>query len=341
MFPFLLLCKFVQMKIASKPKVIAEKDYAFANEGPVFVERRNKIIFTSNRLTTRTGKTFVELNEFFLDTSKVLSHNVSLPMGNGAWIDPITELVMICGQGTMKEPAGIYRMNPITLDTIPVVIQTKAGDSFSSPNDIFVDEYGTAWFTDPPYGYFQGFRPNPSNAPSVYRATYDSKTGNISAVQRILESHNFSRPNGITVHKSILYVTDTGYVTGNGTDREAPRSVYTWDLNDRRSLTSTGKEIIKIEKGIPDGIKFDLSGRYLFIACGDGLRIYDPQKNYTLIETISIDGGVSNFVQINDMLYILAGKKLMTSKLRNAANTSSFCSSLLIYLIVPLFTFVK
>ena len=45
--------------------------------------------------------------------------------------------------------------------TITVVCDRFDGKPLNSPNDVVVRSDGTIWFTDPSYGFLQGFRPEP------------------------------------------------------------------------------------------------------------------------------------------------------------------------------------
>ena len=70
-----------------------------------------------------------------------------------------------------------------------------------------------------------------------------------------------NRPNGIcfSPDESVLYVTDTGYVTGKSNDEAidpgGPRSVYAFDVADDGAHL-TGRRLCYVaDEGIPDGIK--------------------------------------------------------------------------------------
>ena len=55
----------------------------------------------------------------------------------------------------------------------------QGGCPLNSPNDVVVKGDGTVWFTDPSYGYLQGFRPAPRLGDFVYR--HDPATGDVDA----------------------------------------------------------------------------------------------------------------------------------------------------------------
>jgi sugar lactone lactonase YvrE len=52
-----------------------------------------------------------------------------------------------------------------------------AGLRLNSPNDVVIRRGGTIWFTDPSYGYRQGFRPEPQVGNYVYRVYASASSG--------------------------------------------------------------------------------------------------------------------------------------------------------------------
>ena len=68
----------------------------------------------------------------------------------------------------MSEPARIGRLDLAT-GSVETVVDKWAGSPLNSPNDVVVRGDGTVWFTDPTYGYLQGFRPAPRLGDFVYR----------------------------------------------------------------------------------------------------------------------------------------------------------------------------
>lgn len=85
------------------------------------------------------------------------------------------------------------------------------GRDFNSVNDVVVSQDGCIWFTDPVYGHEQDFRRKPQLPNQVYR--YNPITGDIRVV-----ADGFDRPNGIcfSPDERIVYITDTGYLHGDG-----------------------------------------------------------------------------------------------------------------------------
>ena len=81
---------------------------------------------------------------------------------------------MVCEQGTRSAPARISRVDPRT-GRVDTIVDSWGGLRLNSPNDVVVRRDGTIWFTDPSYGYLQGFRPEPQAGDYVYR--FDSRSG--------------------------------------------------------------------------------------------------------------------------------------------------------------------
>jgi gluconolactonase len=119
--------------------------------------------------------------------------------------------ILFCAQGSPSSgTGGIYYM-PRNSPPRPVVTNYYGRD-FNSVNDVVVSEKdGSIWFTDPCYGYEQGFRKKPVLPCQVYR--FDVRTGECRVV-----AEGFDRCNGICFSpgEERVYVTDTGYIHGDG-----------------------------------------------------------------------------------------------------------------------------
>jgi len=99
------------------------------------------------------------------------------------------------------------------------LLHSYHGRWFNSINDVVVAGDGAIWFTDPIYGFEQGFRGRPQLPSHVYR--FEPKTGSVRAV-----AEGFARPNGLCFDpkEQTLYVTDTDYIHGDGTVDESRAS---------------------------------------------------------------------------------------------------------------------
>jgi gluconolactonase len=97
---------------------------------------------------------------------------------------------------------------------------------------------------DPPYGYFQGFKPYPSLPAQVY--AFHPPTGTIRVV-----ADGFERPNGVQFSEDFktCYVTDTGFISAvagdpHPDDGRRPGTMYVLPFCDLESLelTLSGKD---------------------------------------------------------------------------------------------------
>jgi gluconolactonase len=107
--------------------------------------------------------------------------------------------IVFCDQGDETRPAQLVLVDPATNES-KVLVNNFFGRNFTSPNDVKQNWYtGDLWFTDPTYGYWQGFRPTPCIRPEVYR--FEPNTGVIQAV-----ADNFVAPNGIEFSPDFKHV---------------------------------------------------------------------------------------------------------------------------------------
>lgn len=202
--------------IGSKPsaRVLIEKDYAFAHEAAVFDPRSNALYITSNRIVSGDGSQRVDISKVSFPngweacTCDILDSG-SIVMGNGGtnWDDDI----LFCDQGSFKAPSALHLMSTKAAHATRRILTGFRGRPFNSVNDVVVHSDGSIWFTDPAYGYEQGYRSSPSLPSQVYR--YDHRSEIIRAV-----ADGFGHPNGLcfSPDEGILYVTDTDQVNGNG-----------------------------------------------------------------------------------------------------------------------------
>ncbi|XP_070562652.1 gluconolactonase-like [Ptychodera flava] len=265
-------------------------DYSDPNTGPQITIRRYDI--ATNVIST------------FRDESLA-------NMPNGQTRDPQGRL-LTCEQGFRTTPARISRTN-ISTGAVETIADSYYGRLFNSMNDVVVKSDGTIWFTDPSYGYQQGFKPKPEIGDFVYRFDPDGPDPKLTVV-----SDDFERPNGLAFSpdESYLYVSDSGAIQGSGEYRtDLPHHIRRFDVLEGRYLRNTQLFAVSAEcvnktvgqqPGIPDGVKVDICGN-VYVGAGDGVQVFNPDG--LLIGKIFLGRGAPNLVfggKLGNELYIMA-----------------------------------
>ncbi|MFL5893711.1 MAG: SMP-30/gluconolactonase/LRE family protein [Thermoleophilaceae bacterium] len=230
-----------------------------AHEGPVFVQDENAVYFTSVPRRDRAGDPtpIVAIKRLDLGDRRVSIVQAEANVANGMTLDP-SGCLLVCEQGTRSRPARISRFD-CAAGRLESVVDSWNGSPLNSPNDVVVKSDGTIWFTDPSYGFIQGFRPEPRLGDNVYR--YDPATGQLELVADSLD-----KPNGLAFApaEDVLYVGDSG----------EPHHVKAFDVRDGRRLANE-RLFAVIEPGYPDGLKTDAAGR-VFVSSLSGVQIFTP-----------------------------------------------------------------
>ena len=233
-------------------------------EGPV-ADKEGNLFFTDLR-SNRIHK--LDLNGE-LSTVREPTNNA-----NGLIFDAEGNLLACEGGAkriTSMEPDG----------TITVIADSYRGKPLNSPNDLWVDNKGGVYFTDPNYGSPENLT---QDGEHVYYLSPDKKS-----VTRV--ETEMGKPNGIigTKDNKRLYVADTQlakvFVFSIGNDAT---------LSPKRVFADTAS----------DGITLDELGN-LYITWRNGVEIYNPQGK--LIEVIKVPEWPANvgFAGKNhDILYI-------------------------------------
>jgi len=252
-----------------------------AHEGPVFVVDENALYFTSLPLRNG-GPPIVAIKRLDLDSHGVSVVRADANVANGMTLDP-SGCLLVCEQGTLSLPAQISRFD-YNDGHVETVVDSYNGKPLNSPNDIVVKSDGSIWFTDPSYGWLQGFRPDPELPDSVYR--FDPFTGEIDCVASSLD-----HPNGLAFSpdEAVLYVGDSG----------EPHHVKAFDVVDWRRLENE-RVFADIQPGYPDGLKTDAAGR-VYVSSFAGVQIFDPAG--MSLDLIAVRDSV-NFAFAGDALLI-------------------------------------
>jgi gluconolactonase len=249
-----------------------------AHEGPVYAADEDALYFT----TVPAAGPRVAIKRLSLSDGRISVVREDANMANGMALDREGRLI-VCEQGTLAAPAVISRIDRATGAAETLV------EGFNSPNDVVVKSDGTIWFSDPSYGYLQGFRPEPETGDFVYR--YDPESEQLSVVIDSLD-----KPNGLAFSpdERILYVGDNG----------GPHHLLAFDVEDGARV-SGGRVVAVSTPEHPDGIKVDGEGR-IYASFSGGVQVLDSSGN--LVGEIELPGAV-NFTfggPARNVLYITA-----------------------------------
>lgn len=244
--------------VAVRLEKLVETD---AHEGPVYLAREHALLFTTvPRPGPRTSIRRLDLTTLALETV-VEDAN----MANGMTLDREGRLV-VCEQGGFEQPARLSRDGETLVEGL------------NSPNDVVVARDGSIWFTDPSYGFLQGFRPPPERPDAVLR---------FDGALRVVTSSP-EKPNGLALSpdERTLYV-------GDSSDR---REVIAIDL-----ATGAERTFAAGIPGYPDGLETDAQGR-VYVSCADGVLIFDPDGAQAGV--IPLPGAVNFAFGPDDVLYV-------------------------------------
>jgi len=270
--------------------LVAETD---AHEGPVYIPGEDALYFTTvprapsipvpGMPQTAIKRLSLDGLNLPVDPSRLSTLQVPVHMPNGMTLGHDGCLV-VCEQGTRSAPARISRVDPLT-GQVDTLVDNWGGLSLNSPNDVVVRRDSTIWFTDPSYGYLQGFRPEPQAGDHVYR--FDPGSGRLSVV-----ADSFDKPNGLAFSpdEQTLYVTDSGANAEPGSYHVGrPHHVIAFDVLDGRHL-GPGRLFAVTTPGFPDGIKVDWAGR-VYASSSSGVQVFSQAGD--LIGQISLPGAVN------------------------------------------------
>jgi gluconolactonase len=238
-----------------------------AHEGPVYVPEEDALYFTS------VPGPAVAIKRLALASGEVSVLRADANAANGMALHSDGRLV-VCEQGTRSSPARISLVDRAT-GTAETMVDGWGGLPLNSPNDVVVKEDGTVWFTDPSYGFLQGFRPAPELGDFVYR--HDPLTGATTVV-----AEGFDKPNGLAFSpdERVLYVGDSGDDTHH---------VEAFDVVRGRALAGR-RPFAVIYPGYPDGIKVDANG-LVYVASCSGVQVLAPDG--ARVREIAVPGAVN------------------------------------------------
>lgn len=189
-----------------------EKDWPFAHEAGVYIPSQDAVYVTSNGIDTDSGKT-IKVGKVVRQSDNTWHYeelSTDIAMGNGGI--NYQGGVLFCDQGNLSKPGGLVLMEATPPYSTQTLLSSFHWRRFTSVNDVVLHSDGSIWFTDPIYGYEQGFRNAPQLPCQVYRFEPDS--GHIRVV-----ADGFGRANGLcfSPDEKTMYISDTDWIHGDGT----------------------------------------------------------------------------------------------------------------------------
>ncbi|CCM02135.1 uncharacterized protein FIBRA_04212 [Fibroporia radiculosa] len=296
--------------IASNP------GFAFAHEAPVYVPDLNVLFFSSNdggplgyngwynnsvvsminmtevdiALASTTGNVNIQVQTLNLsDTVQMVNGGTGPYKGN----------LLLVTSGRALLPPSIVLVNPNPPYNATVLLDNFYGRQFNSLNDVKVLP-GTdiIFFTDPTYGWLNGFRPEPMLPSQVYR--FDPSTGEVRVI-----ADQFVHPNGIafTPDGRTAFVTDTGISGGFlGTNQTLPATIYQYDVDPATQSFMNRRVFAYADSGVPDGIQLDTLGN-VYSGCGEGTHVWNSRG--TLIGKFYLNSTTAEMMFTKSGLVIL------------------------------------
>jgi gluconolactonase len=276
-----------------------------AHEGPVYVADEDVLYFTTVSHDGRVAIKRLRLASGEIETLRDASNRA-----NGMTLAADGRL-LVCEQGAVVQPAAIAAVDRMSGER-EVLVQEWRGAPLNSPNDIVRHSDGSVWFTDPSYGFLQGFKSKPQVGDYVYR--FDPRSGDIAPV-----ATSFDKPNGLAFSpdERVLYVGDSGANQTEGSYHpERPHHVMAFEVLDGGQL-GPGRLFAVVAPGFPDGLKVDGEGR-VYASSFSGVQVFSPSGQ--LIGEIALPGAV-NFTfggRRRDVLFITTDTAIWAAHLQAA-----------------------
>ncbi|KAG0697465.1 hypothetical protein DFH29DRAFT_1071628 [Suillus ampliporus] len=296
--------------IASNP------GFAFAHEAPIYVPDLNVVFFTSNdggplgyngwynnSVVGMINMTEVDMARASTTGDvNIQVQTLDLPdtvqMVNGG-TGPYKGDLLFITSGRALLPPSIVRVNPNPPHNATVLLDNFLGRQFNSLNDIkILPGTDIMFFTDPTYGWLNGFRPEPMLPSQVYR--FDPSTGQVRVV-----ADQFVHPNGIafTQDGKTAFIADTGVSGGFlGTNQTLPATIYQFDVDPRTQSFMNRRVFAYADSGVPDGVQLDTMGN-VYSGCGEATHVWNAEG--TLIVKFYLNSTTAQMIFTKSGLVIL------------------------------------
>jgi len=279
----------------------------FWSEGPVWIPTEKKLLFTDvpkNAIYEWSEKDGLKL---WLEPSGFtqIYNDGGQEGANGLALDSDGHLIL-CQHGD-RRLVKYARSWENPQPNFQVMADSFMGQRFNSPNDLFTDNRGNIFFTDPPYGLPK------QDEDTAKELNYNGvfllkKDGSI-----ILLDSTMTRPNGIAMSSD----NKTLYVA-NSDKTKALWMNYSLDENLQiisKSIFADKTSLLDKLVGLPDGLKIQDTG-IIFATGPGGVLIFHPDGRH--LGTIHTGKATANcaFDDNYKYLYMTAHDVLMRLKLK-------------------------
>jgi len=307
--------------------VVSNPGFAFAHEAPIYIPDLNVVFFSSNdggplgyngwnNNSVVSMLNMTEVDYALAATSggvdiqiQTLNLSDTVQMVNGG-TGPYKGNLLFVTSGRALLPPSVVLVNPSPPFNTTVLLDNFYGRQFNSLNDIKVLP-GTdiMFFTDPTYGWMNGFRPEPMLPSQAYR--FDPSTGQVRVI-----ADQFVHPNGIafTSDGSTAFITDTGVNNGVfGNNQTYPATIYKYDVDPVTQSFTNRRVFTYTDSGIPDGIQLDTNGN-VYSGCGDGTQVWNSEG--TLIGKFFINSTSAEMIFTKSGLLILDEERIYLANIQ-------------------------
>lgn len=277
-----------------------------AHEGPVVVPDQNRLYFTSVP-DFAADDTHIAIRYVDLGTKQVETFIPDANMANGMWLSSDGAALLVAEQGTKDTPAAISRIS-LADGEREIIVDSYEGKPFNSPNKVIEASSGWIYFSDPDYGYHQGFKDAPQLPMAVY--AHSPETNETTRLTTAV-----ARPHGLalSLDENVLYIGDTDAIDGSSPyDPNRSHSILSAPLLAPNEIGPL-MEVLAVPVGIPDGFIVTKPHGNLWVAAGDGVRLYSSDG--MLIEMFPIDRGAFNVARHGDTVYSTADTAIWRTRI--------------------------
>ncbi|MEO0732282.1 MAG: SMP-30/gluconolactonase/LRE family protein [Bacteroidota bacterium] len=284
---------------------------ADAHEGPVWVPQQQRLYYATK--THLDGRRRVDIEFIDFSSTNPIEYATAeqfaprcwqrdANMANGMQLYHDEQHLLVAEQGYADQPAAVTLLD-LTNGERTVLVDQYRGKRFNSINKVIESKAGHLIFSDPDYGWQQGFKLRPELDPMLY--VLPAGRGELTPFRCGLQI-----PHGLALSpdEKTLFVSDTSDDDyHNGTRK----SVWQFPFNPATGvLSGPGTCCFAVGAGVPDGMV--ATKDYLLVGGGDGVYVADltgrflekiPLERAAVNLTIS-HGGNNLFVTADAGVYL-------------------------------------